>query len=159
MRVRRLIRTLPVVALFAALPACGDYDYETFVATLEGGQEVPARQSSGTGRAIAVLSKSGDRIDVTVTMSGLTNVTQAHIHRAAAGTNGGIVFWLWAPNNPLYPPTPEQLGRSWVNPSDESRDQPLTQAMVDELRAGNMYVNFHTTQFPGGEIRGQLRPE
>jgi hypothetical protein len=29
--------------------------------------------------------------------------------------------------------------------------------MVDELRAGNLYVNFHTTQFPGGEIRGQLR--
>jgi hypothetical protein len=157
MRVRRFVRTLPVVALFAVLPACGDHDYETYVATLEGGQEVPARQSSGTGRAIALVSKSGDRIDVSVTISGLTNVTQAHIHRAPAGTNGGIVFWLWERNNSRYPPTPEQVGRSWVNPSDEPRDTPLTQAMVDELRAGNLYVNFHTTQFPGGEIRGQLR--
>jgi hypothetical protein len=157
MRVRRFVRTLPVVALFAVLPACGDHDYETYVATLEGGQEVPARQSSGTGRAVALVSKSEDRIDISINVSGLNNVTQAHIHRAPAGTNGGVIFWLWERGNAIYPASHEQLGKSWTNPPPETRDQPLTQAVLDDLRAGNLYVNFHTTQFPGGEIRGQLR--
>jgi hypothetical protein len=29
--------------------------------------------------------------------------------------------------------------------------------LVAAIRAGDTYVNVHTTQFPGGEIRGQLR--
>lgn len=159
MRVRGLIPVLPVVVFFAALPGCSNYDYETYVATLEGGQEVPARASSGSGRAIALVSKSNDRIDVSVSMNGLSNVTQAHIHRAPAGTNGGVIFWLWQAGNPIYPASPESLGKSWTNPPVESRDQPLTQTVLDDLRAGNLYVNFHTTQFPGGEIRGQLRKQ
>jgi hypothetical protein len=27
-----------------------------------------------------------------------------------------------------------------------------------ELFAGNLYVNIHTNQFPGGQIRGQIVP-
>ncbi|MFU8828724.1 MAG: CHRD domain-containing protein, partial [Phycisphaerales bacterium] len=34
----------------------------------------------------------------------------------------------------------------------------LSAEMVDELFAGNLYLNFHTTAFPGGEIRGQIVP-
>jgi hypothetical protein len=29
--------------------------------------------------------------------------------------------------------------------------------LISEMRAGNAYVNFHTTQFPGGAVRGQTR--
>jgi hypothetical protein len=29
--------------------------------------------------------------------------------------------------------------------------------LLDQIRAGNVYVNVHTTQFPGGEVRGQIR--
>lgn len=29
--------------------------------------------------------------------------------------------------------------------------------LLDEMRAGNAYVNVHTTQYPAGEIRGQTR--
>ncbi|MGH2603614.1 MAG: CHRD domain-containing protein [Dehalococcoidia bacterium] len=33
--------------------------------------------------------------------------------------------------------------------------QPLS-ALIAQIQSGNAYVNVHTTQFPGGEIRGQL---
>ena len=29
--------------------------------------------------------------------------------------------------------------------------------LIEEMRAGTAYVNFHTTAYPGGEIRGQTR--
>src|SRR5205807_7305785 len=31
-------------------------------------------------------------------------------------------------------------------------------AQTANILAGNAYINFHTTQFPGGEIRGQILP-
>jgi hypothetical protein len=156
MRVRRLIPALPVLVLFATQPGCNSDDYETYVATLSGTNEVPSNGSTATGRAIVLVSKSNDRLDVSTNVSGLVNPTQAHIHRAPAGTNGGVIFWLWQANNPIYPPTHDQLGKSWTNPPVEARDQPFTQTVLDDLRAGNLYVNFHSTTRPGGEIRGQL---
>ena len=37
--------------------------------------------------------------------------------------------------------------------------QPLTPALVSDLRAGKIYVNIHSDSFPAGEIRGQVIPE
>lgn len=152
-------RHFAVAAIAAAVTFSGcdsSSDFETFVATLEGGQENPPLSNSGTGRAVVLVSKSGDRVDVSVTMAGLSNVTQAHIHRAPRGTNGPVIFWLYQPGNPAYPATPEALGKSWLNPSSDTRDQPLTESILADLRAGNLYVNYHTTTNPGGAIRGQL---
>jgi hypothetical protein len=33
--------------------------------------------------------------------------------------------------------------------------QPL-EALLEAIRAGNAYVNVHTSQFPPGEVRGQI---
>ena len=157
MRLNRIV--LASVALTAGMGLIGcdsSSDFETYVAELTAAQENPPLTSPGTGRAVVLVSRAGDRVDVSVTVSGLENVTQAHIHRAPRGTNGGVIFWLWQLNNPIYPAAPNQLGKSWLSPSVESRDQPLSQQVLDDLRAGNLYVNFHTTRNPGGEIRGQL---
>jgi hypothetical protein len=40
--------------------------------------------------------------------------------------------------------------------STSDATQPLTDAVVDSMLAGKVYVNFHTSANPGGEIRGQL---
>ena len=157
MRLNRIGLALVALTAGTGLIGCdSSSDFETYVATLEPTQENPPLTSAGTGRAVVLVSRSGDRVDVSVTMSGLANVTQAHIHRAPRGTNGGVIFWLWQLNNPIYPASPEQLGKSWLSPSVETRDETLSQRVLDDLRAGNLYVNFHTTRNPGGEIRGQL---
>jgi hypothetical protein len=158
MRLNRIGLGLLALTASMGLVACDSSDnFETFTATCEGRQENPAVNSGGTCQATVLLSKTLDRADVSIQMSGLNNVTQAHIHRAPAGTNGPVIFWLWQPNNPLYPASPEQLGKLWTSPTIDSRDESFSQRIIDDLRAGNLYVNFHTTQFPGGEIRGQLR--
>lgn len=157
MRFRGTVLATVAIAAAGGLVGCDSgSDFETYVATIEGAQENPPVTSSASGRAVVLVSKSGDRIDVSVTTTGLQNGTQAHIHRAPRGTNGSVIFWLWQPGNPLYPEGPDKLGKSWVNPSFDTRDQPLTPQILADLRAGNLYVNFHSTRFPGGEIRGQL---
>ena len=40
--------------------------------------------------------------------------------------------------------------------STEGRGK-LTQAQYGDLAAGLYYVNIHTAQYPGGEVRGQLQ--
>jgi hypothetical protein len=155
MRVRYI--AVAAIAAIVGLSGCdSSSDFETYVANLGPDQENPPLSNSGTGRAVVLVSKSGDRVDVSVTMSGLVNVTQAHIHRGPRGTNGPVIFWLYQPGNPLYPATPEQLGKSWLNPSSDSRDVVLSDSVLADLRAGNLYVNYHTTVNPGGAIRGQL---
>jgi len=159
MRVNRIGIGLLALVAGAGFVACDkSEDFERFTATCEAAQENPPTTPNppGTCQATVLVSKSLDRVDVSITQSGLANITQAHIHRGARGTNGPVIFWLWQPNNPLYPPSPEQLGKLWTNPTIDSRDEVLTQRVIDDLRAGNLYVNFHTTQNPGGAIRGQL---
>lgn len=159
MRVSKLACVAVCLGATALLNCDSSSDFETYVATLEGAQENPPVSSTASGRAVVMVSKSGDRIDVQVTNTGLESTTQGHIHRAPRGTNGGVIFWLWQAGNPLYPDGPENVGKSWVNPTFDTRDQPLTEQVLADLRAGNLYVNFHTTRNPGGEIRGQLTPQ
>ena len=159
MRLNRIaVAALAVVAGTGLVGCDKSEDFETFTATCTSDQENPPTSPNppGTCSATVLVSKSLDRIDVSVTQSGLANITQAHIHRAPRGTNGSVIFWLYDPNRPADYPSSTQIGKSWLNPSFDTRDQPLTQTIIDDLRAGNLYVNFHTTQNPGGAIRGQL---
>jgi hypothetical protein len=116
----------------------------TFTAVLNGAQQVPPNASPGTGTATVVLSSDQTTITVNVSFSGLTAPTTAsHIHQAAAGTNGPVVIPF-----PTFP--------TGVTSGTFAGTFPITPALVSALEAGNLYVNIHTPNFPGGEIRGQL---
>jgi hypothetical protein len=87
----------------------------------------------------------------------------AHIHCCAPpGENAGVVVWLY----PEAPPPQLIPGRhDGVLATGTITDADLVgifagmtvDDLVDEIVAGNAYVNVHTQQFPAGEIRGQLR--
>src|SRR5690348_13973765 len=72
-----------------------------------------------------------------------------HIHRAPAGVAGPIVVPLFvAPAPTTSARHIEQHGTATPNPGTTGGD--LCQ------NTSAYYVNYHTTAFPGGAIRGQL---
>jgi hypothetical protein len=155
MRNRILPRLLLASGVLLASGACEDFDFETYVANLEGSQEVPPVASAGSGRAVLLVSRNGDRADISVTLTGIDPgvVTGAHIHRAPRGVNGSVIFNLWIPEA-RFGTFQAPFGRSWS--SSVSDPQALTAENLADLRAGRLYVNVHTRANQRGEIRGQL---
>jgi hypothetical protein len=110
-----------------------------------------------------------NNIDVTgsQTSDANDNLIAAHIHASASvtpTTNGPVVWGFFGtPFNDNNPPdevvTPFISGvggtfsGKWDTP--EGNDTTLT-AQLANLKEGRAYINFHTTQFPGGEIRGHF---
>lgn len=134
----------------------------TFTAHLSGDQEVPMNDSKATGQAIFKLSKDGTELSYKLIVANLDSLHMAHIHLAPAGVNGGVVVWLY-PSGP-----PPQLIAGTTN--GILAEGVITQAnlvgalkgldledLVAKFVADSAYVNVHTSQFGGGEIRGQIK--
>jgi hypothetical protein len=137
-----LVRKSLCVSLLAAawtLPAVAG-GHASFFAGLTGGQEVPPVESPGLGSAVFGFDPDTRELSYEISIFGLQNPIAGHVHAGAFGQNGPVVVPLASGpfTNPLR-------GRATL--SEES-----AQRLLD----GGMYVNFHTTQHPGGEIRGQL---
>jgi hypothetical protein len=103
-------------------------------------EEVPPSKSAAKGSGSFRVAEDGT-VTGSVTTEGMKG-TMAHIHQAAKGANGPVIVPL-TKNGDTYS-VPE--GRK------------LTPAQVDALKAGNLYVNVHSDQYKGGEIRAQLQP-
>jgi hypothetical protein len=132
-----------------------------FRAHLTGDQEVPANESIAQGQAIFQLSKDGTELSYKLIVANLENLSASHIHLAPAGSNGGVVAFLYpsAPPSVLIPGTTNGVLAEGVITAANLRgallNKPLS-ALIDAMSAGNAYVNAHTTAYPGGEIRGQI---
>ena len=142
-----------------------------------GAMEVPVRDTQGQGQAIFHLAKDGESIDYKLIASNIENVVMAHIHKSTGpGANGGIVVWLYPSTTPGVQ-APAGAGRTdgvLVEGTFDAGDLVGElagmdlDALVDAMNAGTTYVNFHTNDgvapantgpgdFPGGEIRGDIR--
>ena len=119
---------------------------------------------------IAVVQPNGSNIHYGLWVFNIANVTQAHFHMGAMGTEGPVVAWLYPSSDATAPATiaPEQAGQMMNgklvegNVSDANLVGPMQGKTVNDLTTamanGSIYVNVHTTQNPGGEIRGQIDP-
>jgi hypothetical protein len=115
-----------------------------FVVKLNGANENPPADLGGRGFAFLLVSADRTKICYLLAVSHLQgDVILAHIHQAPKGVNGPIVV-------PLTPPIGGSSADCATVPAD------LGSAIVDSPE--NYYVNVHTTVFPMGAIRGQLRP-
>jgi hypothetical protein len=116
-----------------------------FSSMLSGLNEVPPNASPATGTAIGMYDDVTNLFMMDTNASGfVANVTAAHVHLGAPGVAGPIVF---------------PLSGATGSTTYTSHDMPvLTELQEADFLAGNYYVNIHSAQFPGGEVRGQLNP-
>jgi hypothetical protein len=91
------------------------------------------------------------------------NVTRVHIHRAPLGVNGGIVFGQVdtlanvATRNDLDDLTIDIANGVLTGVWDGLEGNNTTLAAeLANLFAGGLYINVHTSDHSGGEIRGQI---
>lgn len=117
----------------------------SFTAILTGLNENPSNGSPATGLATGHYDTHSNIFHFEVEAEGFLGlITAGHIHLGATGINGPVV----------YPISGTPGGTDWF-----SHDVFLfTEAQEADLLAGNLYVNIHSTTFPGGEIRGQIVP-
>ncbi len=102
---------------------------------------------TATGGGMASIDRNLSNAHVMVVVSGLTgDVTGAHIHQAATGEDGGVIFNM----SDLY-----NDGGIFTYWSDMN-DTPFTEDAARAIQDGNTYVNVHTAMHPGGEVRGQI---
>lgn len=133
----------------------------TFTTPLSGAEEVPAVDTHARGVATFRLSNDGTELHYRLIASNIEDVHMAHIHLAEAGTNGGVVVWLY----PDAPPPVHIEGRhSGVLATGTITSEDLVgalagaglDALVEAMEDGMTYVNVHTMEHMGGEIRGQI---
>jgi hypothetical protein len=117
------------------------------VARLTGDQEVPPVVTEASGTARFTLDEGRGTLHFRVDVADIDNVTASHIHKAPVGVNGPIVFPLFLPVDGTFD-ADNPIGGGGM---------PNAEALVD-LLTGYHYTNVHTTDYPNGEIRGQIGP-
>jgi CHRD domain len=142
---------------------------ENFVAPLSGNQEVPVRDTPATGVAKFKLRDGGTALLFKVNVEDINNVVAAHIHCGAVGENGpvGVTLFMGPPAGGAFEGT---LAEGTITAPDPGNGCGWTDlaAVLTALQSGDAYVNVHTNDgvaptntgpgdFPGGEIRGQIR--
>jgi hypothetical protein len=137
-----------------------------FTANLSAQNEVPPvsnAESAATGTATVTLTPTrdaagavtGGTFEFQFNVSGLTNtsnITLAHIHQAAAGSNGPVVV-----DSQLSAATsiPTPVGSASFNRAGLTANSAAIPAAIVANPAG-FYFNIHTSQNPAGVVRGQL---
>ncbi|MEL6112859.1 MAG: CHRD domain-containing protein [Pseudomonadota bacterium] len=144
----------------------------TFTSNLDGSQEVPtpnflfptgvATLSVDTMAETLSFSLSVDAINTFQLNDGLVAapVGPVHLHNAGFGQNGPIVV-PFAFNTTDYQNTANGFDLNVTNLaySDAVALSGSTLSFSDfvaALNSGLFYINVHTDEFPGGQIRGQL---
>lgn len=141
---------LAVVLYLTAIVSCDKDDDDDannnivqFSGVMSGANEVPAVTTTATGNVTASYDKTSKILTINVTYSGLSSaITAWHVHKGAVGVSGSPVAGLNYGTMGASPFT-------WPSAA-------LDASMEADLMNNLWYVNIHTTNNSGGEIRGQL---
>jgi uncharacterized protein (TIGR03118 family) len=157
-----------------------------FIVNLTNGQENPpanptttggARRAASFGTATFNMNTAQTQMTFTATINNIDftgsqtadvndNMIAAHIHASASvtpGTNGPVVWGFFG--SPLNDNNPNDVVKTdgpgvggtisgkWDPPEGNGT---TFAAQLSNLKSGHAYINFHTTQFGGGEVRGNF---
>ncbi|MFG1707155.1 CHRD domain-containing protein [Nonomuraea sp. M3C6] len=124
--------------------------HSTITASADGRQEVPApgtKVGDKNGRAAWLIWVSGTQVHFATAWKNIAAPTNGHIHRGVKGKNGPVVVDFFAAKNGL----PAGIngiagtGKASAKVASGIRHNPK-----------GWYANLHTSEFPGGAVRGQL---
>ena len=108
--------------------------------SLTGANEVPPVTTSASGTGTVTIN-ADHSVTAKIVAKGMT-ATASHIHEGAMGANGPVIV-------------------PFVKTGDNTFEAPpgakLTDAQYASYKAGKLYVNVHSAEHKGGEIRGQLK--
>ena len=172
MKPKCLLVLSPIVAVALMLAANATATPIDYVTNLSD-TEIPRTGSPGTGSVLATFDFDAHTLDLHVTFSDLTSgTTAAHIHAPTLAPNSGkagvatqVPFFDGFPIDVMsgnYDHSFDTLDASFYNPAFLTANggtPELAEAILAEaLDQHKAYFNIHTENFPGGEIRGFLRP-
>lgn len=146
MRTPRLVLTLVSLAslVLIGLVAAGGAmaGGRPFSTNLSGAAERPnPGDPDGSGSARVSLNPGTGEVCYDYSVTGVANLTAAHIHRGSAAVAGPVVIPL--------PPTSPTGGSACV-----TAGRTLILEIIRDPSA--FYVNVHNADFPAGALRGQL---
>ncbi len=122
----------------------------SFFSWLEASNEPGTVTADGKGAGSFTLNDARNELRYEITYFGLTGPLTAggHFHTGDQGQSGPVVRGVANGGGPAS----ATYAGTWTT----TDSQPLTVALVEALLAGRIYVNFHTTANPAGEIRDQV---
>lgn len=133
----------------------------TFTAHMS--RELPGVETLGQGQSIFKVSADGNSVSFRINVANISDITMAHIHISATpGGNGPPAVWLY----PSAPPAMLIPGRTQGTLMAGTFDAadfvgPLAGMDISDLitaiAENRAYVNVHTSSYPGGEIRGNIK--
>jgi hypothetical protein len=149
---------------------------EEFRAAFSGFNEVGALNaqsgailSDGTASLVLKLDRAAQTVSYTLEFSGLSApVTQAHIHFGKVHMSGGVMVFFCsnlstAPAGTQACPVSGGTVTGTLSAANvlaiAGQNVPAGDfaALVDALESDTAYANIHTSSFPAGEIRGEIR--
>lgn len=153
-------RSLISIALFACALTAQAQGTLQFYATLTGANEVPPNNDPTI--ATGTFSLSGSSLSFYLDVPAVTFIAQTASIQGPAlpGDNGPIVFDLGGPvfqgGSPEFGIPPSYVFFSPYTPPFGAGPFTLTDSQIDELRSGLWYVNVTSSDFPDGQLRGQI---
>jgi len=165
MRSRTLLAATLLAALLVPAAAFAELGGMAF-ARLEGRNEVPSVHNDASGHFSAL--RVGDEIHFTLDYRNVPGFTAvAHIHLGQVHTNGGLLVFLCnnTPDGPQPRPCPQETGTvtgtitadDVIGPAAQGVEPGDLGALLRALKEQDTYVNLHSSAFPNGAIRGQVR--
>lgn len=139
-----------------------DKSGEKFRADLTGDAEVPPVITDTSGDFRLAYDDFDGTATYRIRLNDGSRVFMAHIHCAPAGENGPIAVWLAGrPAVGAWDVDGKWIDNAVFTDADviETVCGATLAGLIEALRGGGAYVNVHTEANPGGEVRGQIRPQ
>jgi hypothetical protein len=174
---RRLVCTAlaAVLAVSAGATVSAQSLSNNAKATLTGLEENPSISTTGSGTLDLRIDDVAQVIEFELRYDQLEGVAPlvtdgvvlaAHIHFSQTAVNGGVAAFLCGGGGKPACPTPSGTVTGQIVPGNiggpagqglDPGGATTFAELVAAIRAGYTYVNVHTTRWPGGEIRGQIK--